>query len=181
MQRRCRNRVSSRKAASSLSNWKPTKSDEAGYRHGEIDKRGPPPELTSLTSSLRQHDGRGKPKELVLLLLSADESRLLMHSNSYASVNVSMKLSLRPRVKLLREPSFLIAHFVRFQKTLETRVSRGTYYSRINFKVRRSDKNGTSKRNFTRNCSDCSDSSDCSDCSDCSEHVRRLQPRVMVW
>lgn len=179
MQRRCRNRVSSRKAASSLSNWKFTKSDEAGYRHREIDKRGPPPELTSLTFSLCRHNGRGKSKEQVCVLLSAHESRLLVHSWLYARVNVFTKLFVRPRIKLLREPSFLIAHFVRSQKTLKIRVSRGTHYSHINFKVRRSDKNWASKRNFTRNCSHCSD---CSNCSDCSEHVRRLlQPRVMAW
>lgn len=167
-----KSRFVSKSRVVALRNWKLTKSDEAGYRHREIDKRGPPPELTSLTSSLCQHDGRDKLKERVLLLLSADEPRLLVHSCSYTGVNVFTKLSLRPRIKLLREPSFLIAHFVRFQKTLETRVSRGTHYSHINFKVRRSDKNGASKRNFTQNCSDC---------SDCSEHVRRLQPRVMVW
>lgn len=112
----CRNRVSSRKAASSLSNWKLTRSDEAGYRYREIDKRGPPLELTSLTSSLRQKNGRDKPMEQVLAMFSADELRFLVDPCSYARENLLAKLCVRPRIELFREPSFLIAHIVRFQK-----------------------------------------------------------------
>ena len=56
------------------------KSDEAGYRHREIDKHGLCPELTSLTFSLCHNNGRDKPMKRVFALFSANESLLLVHS-----------------------------------------------------------------------------------------------------